>query len=87
MTSVKDLMVFLKASLLLLYSSFSLFQEQILLSLTADKCSRIHIGNKTNKPEQASIKVHNDEMKNSEKENNLGDFVTKEVNSNATLVA
>ena len=63
------------------------FIERKKLSLSADKCSRIHIGNKTNKHECASIKVHNDEMKNSEKEKYLGDFVTKEANSNATLVA
>ena len=63
------------------------FMERKKLSLSADKCSRIHIGNKTNNPECASIKVHKGEMKNSEKEKYLGDFVTKEANSNATLVA
>ena len=63
------------------------FMERKKLSLSADKCSRIHIGNKTNNPECASVKVHKGEMKNSEKEKYLGDFVTKEANSNATLVA
>ena len=63
------------------------FMERKKLSLSGEKCSRIHIGNKTNKLECAALKVHNEDMKNSEKEKYLGDFVTKEADSNATLVA
>ena len=42
--------------------------ERKKLLLSADKCSSIHIGNKTNKADCASVKVHNYEMKNSENE-------------------
>ena len=63
------------------------FMERKKVSLSANKCSRIHIGNKTNNPECSSVKVHKGEIKNSEKEKYFGDFVTKEANSNATLVA
>ena len=45
------------------------------------------MGKKTNKGECVSVRVHSEEMKDSDKEKYLGDFVTKDANSNATLCA
>ena len=70
-----------------LNAAINSFIERKKLTLSADKCSRIHIGKKTKQDECVSVKVHAEEMKNSEKEKYLGDFVTKEANSNATLSA
>ena len=60
------------------------FVERKKLKLNSDKYARIHIGKKH---ECAHVKVHNDPMKNSEKEKYLGDFVTSEANSNETLIS
>ena len=62
------------------------FMERKKLSLSGEKCSRIHIGNKTNKLECATLKVHNEDMKNSEKEKYLGDFLTKNANPKDTII-
>ena len=70
-----------------LNATINSFIERKKLTLSADKCSRIHIGKKSKKADCVSVKVHAEEMKNSEKEKYLGDFITKEGNSNATLCA
>ena len=67
-----------------LNAKVNLFVERKKLKLNSDKCARIHIGKKH---ECAHVKVHNDVMKNSEKEKYLGDYVTSEANSNETLIS
>ena len=63
------------------------FIERKKLTFGADKCSRIHISKKAGNSECVPVKVHTADMKNSEKEKYLGDFITKDANSNATLAA
>ena len=43
------------------------FMKRKKLSISADKCSRIHIGTKTKTNECALVKVNNEEMKSSGK--------------------
>ena len=62
----------------------NLFVERKKLKLNSDKCARIHIGKKH---ECADVKVHNEAMKNLEKEKYLGDYVTSEAKSNETLIS
>ena len=59
------------------------FVELKKLTLSKNKCSKIHIGN-NNKifPEH---KVHSETMENSKKEKYLGDFVTDKANSKDTI--
>jgi hypothetical protein len=61
------------------------FIERKKLQLSKDKCVRIHIGAKSKCGECVKIFVHEEEMKSSEKEKYLGDFVTKDGNSNETI--
>ena len=70
-----------------LKASINSFIERKKLILGADKCARIHIGRKADKSECAPVKVHKGNMKDSDKDKYLGDFITKEANSNATLDA
>jgi hypothetical protein len=63
------------------------FVERKKLGLSFDKCARIHIGKKSHYQECHNIKVHKEDMKSSEKEKYLGDFVTKHANANDTLMA
>ena len=53
------------------------FVERKKLKLNSDKCARIHIGKKH---ECAIVKVHDMDMKNSDKEKYLGDYVTSQGN-------
>ena len=57
------------------------------LALSFDKRARIPIGKKSENHECHKVKVHKDEMKNSDKEKYFGDYVTKQTNSNETLIA
>ena len=61
------------------------FVERKKLQLSKDKFARIHIGNKTGGHECPTLKVHTDNMKDSDKEKYLGDFVTKKANANESL--
>ena len=63
------------------------FVEQKNLKLSSDKCARIHIGSKKNNHECSHLKVHEEEMKNSDKEKYFGDCVTTKANANETLEA
>ena len=62
----------------------NLFIERKKLQLSKDKCARVHIGS-SKCGECVKIYVHKEEMKSSEKEKYLGDFITKEGNSNETI--
>ena len=68
-------------------ASVNSFVERKKLKLSADKCVRIHIGNKSSNHQCPPLKVHTEEMKNSEREKYLIDFVTTKANANETLVA
>ena len=57
------------------------------LKFSSDKCARIHIGTKKNSHECPHLKVHEEEMKNSDKKKYLGDCVTTKANANETLEA
>ena len=61
------------------------FIERKKLQLSKDKCARIHIGAKNKCGDCATIFVHDEEMKSSEKEKYLGDYISKEGNSNETI--
>ena len=63
------------------------FLERKKLELSFDKCSRTHVGPKAKSQECHNVKVHEEDMKNAEKENYLGDYVTKQANSNETLIS
>jgi hypothetical protein len=55
------------------------------LELSVPKCARIHIG-KANKCDKCpTISVNNIEIKESQKEKYLGDFITKYANPKATI--
>ena len=51
------------------------FMELNKLTLSAEKCSKIHIGKKCNQCPQ--LKVHENQMKDSHKEKYLGDFINE----------
>ena len=53
------------------------FVEGEKITLSSDKCARIHIGSKAKGHECPTVKVHNENMNISEKEKYLGEFVTK----------
>ena len=55
------------------------------LKLSADKCGKIHIGNKATKETCPEHKVHGEKMKHSKKEKYLGDFITEKANSKETI--
>ena len=59
------------------------FIELKKLKLSAGKCSQIHVGKKVNVC--PAHKVHGEDMKKSDQEKYLGDFVTKKANSKDTL--
>ena len=61
------------------------FIERKKLQLSKEKCGRVHIVSSPKCGECEKIFVHKDEMKSSEKEKYLGDFITKEGNSNETI--
>ena len=50
------------------------FMELNKLTLSAEKCSKIHIGKKTH--QCPKLKVHENEMKESQKEKYLGDIIS-----------
>ena len=54
---------------------------------SASKCARNHIGSKKNNHECPHLKVDEEEMRNSNRETNLVDFVTTKANANETLEA
>ena len=70
-----------------LNASVNSFVERKKIKLSADKCARIHTGNKSSNHQCPPLKVHTEEMKDSEREKYLGDFVTTKANANETLVA
>ena len=59
------------------------FMELNKLTLSADKCSRIHVGKKNMHCPQ--LKVHEKEMKNSQKEKYLGDILNEKGNIKDTI--
>ena len=61
------------------------FIERKKLQLSKEKCARIHVGGKSKCGECVKVYVHEEEMKSSEKEKYLGDFITKDGNSNETI--
>ena len=61
------------------------FIERKKLELSKDKCARVHIGDQSKCGECAKIYVHEEEMKSTVKEKYLGDYITKEGNSNETI--
>ena len=63
------------------------FVERKKLKLSSEKCARIHIGNKPKCHQCPTLKVHRDNMKNSDKKKYLRDFDTKSANSNETIEA
>ena len=70
-----------------LNATLNLFVERKKLELSYNKCARIHIGKKSENQECHNIKVHKEDMKNSEKEKYLGDYVTNSANANETLIS
>ena len=70
-----------------LNSAVNSFVERKKLKLGSEKCAQIHIGSKAKGHECPTVKVHNENMKNSEKEKYLGEIVTKSANANETLAA
>ena len=57
--------------------------EQNKLTLAAGKCSRIHVGKKTGKCHK--VMVHEENMKTSESEKYLGDFISSDGKLEATI--
>ena len=68
-----------------LNSTVNTFMDLKKLKLSADKCSKIHIGNKATKETCPEHKVHQENMKNTKKEKYLGDFITEKANSKETI--
>ena len=68
-----------------LNAAVNTFMELKKLKLSADKCANIHIGNKDSRSRCHVKKVHGEDMKNSDKEKYLGDFVTSNGNSKETI--
>ena len=64
-------------------STINTFIEQNKLKLAASKCSRIHVGKKSG--ECPNIKVHKENMKNSDSEKYLGDFISSDGKLDATI--
>ena len=64
-------------------STINTFMEQNKLKLASTKCSRIHVGKKTD--ECHKLKVHEETMKNSESEKYLGDFISSDGKLDATI--
>ena len=64
-------------------STINSFMEQNKLKLASTKCSRIHVGKK--KDECHTVKVHEENMKNSESEKYLGDFISHDGKHDATM--
>jgi hypothetical protein len=68
-----------------LNTAVNTFIEQKKLKLSEEKCSQIHIGNKQSKLNCPQHKVHGNPMKESNQEKYLGDFITNNANSKATI--
>ena len=56
------------------------------MKFSSNKCARIHVGNRKKCDECATIYAHEGEIKSSYKEKYLGDFITKNANSNETII-
>ena len=63
------------------------FMELKKLKLGVDKYATVHIGSKDSKTRCPVKKIHGEDMKQSEKEKYLGDFVSKNGNSKETIEA
>ena len=61
------------------------FIEQKKLKLNPEKCAKIHVGRKSSESNCPKNLVHKEQMKHSDKEKYLGDYLTKEANSKETI--
>ena len=63
----------------------NVFIDSKKLALSAKKCSKIHLGNKESFSRCPELKVHKENMKESDKEKYLGDYLNKHANSKDTF--
>ena len=63
----------------------NVFIDSKKLALIAKKCSKIHLGNKESISRCPELKVHKENIKKSDKEKYLGDYLNKHANSKDTI--
>ena len=69
-----------------LNSTVNAFIETKRLKLSAAKCAKIHLGNRLSKKLCPKQNIHKEDMKSSQKEKYLGDFITDKGNSKETII-
>jgi hypothetical protein len=69
-----------------LNATVNAFIETKRLKLSAAKCAKIHLGNRMSKNLCPKQNIHKEDMKNSQKEKYLGDFITDKGNSKETII-